>query len=107
VTVAEAMLSLAAPPAADEPLPPPDRLKEKRRRVRSSRRAESGPDDVPVTLPSEDRTTSSPSKPTQDEWGLYDPEQCGFAALLNRLDEITAAGAEKRKHRKRSAIMRR
>jgi hypothetical protein len=25
----------------------------------------------------------------QDEWGLYDPEQCGFAALLERLEELT------------------
>ena len=29
------------------------------------------------------------SKPIQDEWGFFDPEQCGFAALLAKLDEIT------------------
>jgi hypothetical protein len=29
------------------------------------------------------------AKPMQDEWGLYDPEQCGFAALLERLEELT------------------
>ncbi len=29
-------------------------------------------------------------KPIQDEWGFFDPEQCGFAALLAKLDEITA-----------------
>jgi hypothetical protein len=28
-------------------------------------------------------------KPVQDEWGFFDPEQCGFAALLAKLDEIT------------------
>jgi hypothetical protein len=28
----------------------------------------------------------------QDEWGLFDPEQCGFAALLAKLDEVTADG---------------
>jgi hypothetical protein len=28
-------------------------------------------------------------KPAQDEWGLFDPQQCGFAALLAKLDEIT------------------
>ena len=28
-------------------------------------------------------------KPIQDEWGFFDPEQCGFAALLAKLDEIT------------------
>jgi hypothetical protein len=42
----------------------------------------------------------------QDEWGLYDPEQCGFAALLQRLDSITQAQADERKERDRSAIMR-
>ena len=30
-------------------------------------------------------------KPVQDEWGFFDPSQCGFAALLDKLDEITAA----------------
>jgi hypothetical protein len=24
----------------------------------------------------------------QDEWGFFDPEQCGFAALLAKLEEI-------------------
>jgi hypothetical protein len=28
-------------------------------------------------------------KPIQDEWGFFDPEQCGFAALLAKLDEVT------------------
>jgi hypothetical protein len=27
-------------------------------------------------------------KPVQDEWGFFDPEQCGFPALLAKLDEI-------------------
>ena len=31
----------------------------------------------------------SSSKPMQDEWGLFDPAQCGFATLLAKLDEIT------------------
>jgi hypothetical protein len=30
------------------------------------------------------------AKPAQDEWGLFDPNQCGFAALLDKLDEVTA-----------------
>jgi hypothetical protein len=29
-----------------------------------------------------------PRKPVQDEWGFFDPQQCGFAALLARLDEL-------------------
>jgi CheY-like chemotaxis protein len=28
-------------------------------------------------------------KPAQDDWGLFDPSQCGFAALVAKLDEIT------------------
>jgi hypothetical protein len=36
-------------------------------------------------------------KPVQDEWGFFDPEQCGFAALLAKLDEVTAkTGARRR-----------
>jgi CheY-like chemotaxis protein len=27
--------------------------------------------------------------PVQDEWGFFDPSKCGFAALLEKLDEIT------------------
>jgi hypothetical protein len=27
--------------------------------------------------------------PVQAEWGFFDPAQCGFAALLEKLDEIT------------------
>lgn len=27
-------------------------------------------------------------RPVQDEWGFFDPEQCGFPALLAKLDEI-------------------
>jgi len=29
------------------------------------------------------------SKPYQDEWGFFDPVQCGFAALLAKLEEVT------------------
>jgi hypothetical protein len=29
------------------------------------------------------------NKPYQDEWGFFDPVQCGFAALLAKLDEVT------------------
>ena len=28
-------------------------------------------------------------RPVQDEWGFFDPEQCGFSTLLAKLDEIT------------------
>jgi hypothetical protein len=29
------------------------------------------------------------ARPVQDEWGFFDPEQCGFSTLLAKLDEIT------------------
>jgi hypothetical protein len=35
-------------------------------------------------------------KPIQDEWGFFDPEQCGFAALLAKLDEVTTKDAPAR-----------
>ena len=28
-------------------------------------------------------------RPVQDEWGIFDPNQCGFSALVNKLDEVT------------------
>ena len=31
------------------------------------------------------------SRAIQDEWGFFDPEQCGFSALLAKLEEITDA----------------
>jgi hypothetical protein len=34
---------------------------------------------------------SKSAKPAVDEWGFFDPEQCGFSALLAKLDEITSA----------------
>jgi hypothetical protein len=39
-------------------------------------------------------------KPVQDEWGFFDPEQCGFAALLAKLDEVTAADDPKRRRKR-------
>ncbi len=33
----------------------------------------------------------SPAKPAMDEWGVYDPEQAGLAALFARLDEKKSA----------------
>jgi hypothetical protein len=33
------------------------------------------------------------AKPVQDEWGFFDPEQCGFSTLLAKLDEITDGSA--------------
>jgi len=57
--------------------------------------------------PARSPRTKKPAKPMQDEWGLYDPEQCGFAALLERLEDLTGSDATDKKEEGRSAIMRR
>ena len=31
-------------------------------------------------------------KPLQDEWGFFDPQQCGLSALFAKLDEISDSG---------------
>ena len=38
--------------------------------------------------------TDRPAKPVQDEWGFFDPQQCGFAALLAKLDEVTDSDSD-------------
>src|SRR5439155_19539601 len=46
-------------------------------RIRTGRADQPAP--RPAPAPS---SRSRKAKPAQDEWGLFDPEQCGFAALL-------------------------
>lgn len=44
-----------------------------------------------TSAPSAQKTHTArltPRRPTEDQWGLFDPEQCGFAALLAKLDEL-------------------
>ncbi|MEQ1728081.1 MAG: hypothetical protein ABL982_06835 [Vicinamibacterales bacterium] len=52
------------------------------------------------------RAPSTSDRPMQDEWGLYDPEQCGFAALLMRLEELANDDRREQERGNRSAIMR-
>jgi hypothetical protein len=47
--------------------------------------------DTPDPEPVVRRSNRRVAKPVQDEWGFFDPEQCGFAALLAKLDEITGS----------------
>ena len=51
--------------------------------------AESGPPQSRPLRPRPQPHRGPQRKPLQDEWGFFDPEQCGFAALLAKLDEIT------------------
>ena len=32
------------------------------------------------------KNTQPPARPAKDEWGVYDPEQAGLAALFARID---------------------
>lgn len=47
------------------------------------------------------------ARPIQDEWGFFDPDQCGFAALLEKLDEVTEEATEDRDARPEPAASRR
>ena len=42
------------------------------------------------------RPVAKQTKPIQDEWGFFDPEQCGFSTLLAKLEEITEEGTVSR-----------
>jgi hypothetical protein len=44
---------------------------------------------APAPPPVDPASRPKRTRPIEDEWGLFDPEQCGFAALLDKLDEIT------------------
>jgi hypothetical protein len=49
----------------------------------------------PANAPAKTKRKAGPKhRPAQDEWGFFDPEQCGFAALLAKLDEITDPSEE-------------
>jgi hypothetical protein len=52
-------------------------------------RAERAETPAQRTPPARPAKPKKAKKPVQDEWGFFDPEQCGFAALLAKLDEVT------------------
>lgn len=51
------------------------------------------PEPPPVAPVRRKQPAKPKKKPVQDEWGFFDPDQCGFAALVAKLDEITDADA--------------
>jgi hypothetical protein len=69
-------------PAAEAQAPPDQAEKDKKKR-----RADK-PEAKPAQAAKGGRKKKAPV-PVQDEWGFFDPAQCGFAALLEKLDEIT------------------
>jgi hypothetical protein len=60
-------------------------------------RGDAGKAAAPAPVKASDPTADAAAKPkrrpgappAQDEWGFFDPDQCGFAALLEKLHEIT------------------
>ncbi|MGE5246244.1 MAG: hypothetical protein ACM3SQ_18615 [Betaproteobacteria bacterium] len=79
----------AEEPQQDEAAPAPvSRTSPKRA---ASEPAEARPrDPEPVAAAGKKKAKKKKAKkPVQDEWGFFDPEQCGFAALLEKLDEVT------------------
>jgi hypothetical protein len=71
----------------------PPEEKPKPKRAAAPVRQPAGGTEVPAPVPAAGRR-SRKAKPIQDEWGFFDPEQCGFAALLAKLDEITEDAEE-------------
>ena len=60
-----------------------------------------------AAAPARAKRARKAEKPMQDEWGLYDPEQCGFAALLERLDQLAQTPKADESNERGSVIMRR
>ncbi len=57
----------------------------------SQKPASTPPGPRPVNTATSDpakKRKPKPQPPAQDEWGMFDPEQCGLAALRNKLNEI-------------------
>jgi hypothetical protein len=67
---------------------------------RDVERLDAAPAGVKAAKPLKKLPRKLKGKPVQDEWGFFDPEQCGFAALLAKLDEVTAADEPGRRRKR-------
>jgi hypothetical protein len=72
--------------AASGPIAPP--AQKPRRPLAATTRVRAAKPAAPAVADAETKRPKR-TRPIEDEWGLFDPEQCGFAALLDKLDEIT------------------
>lgn len=70
-------------PAARNPAPPQPEPRPARAAAQTEARA------VVKPVVRRSQRPAAPQRPPHDEWGVYDPEQCGFSALLARLDAAT------------------
>lgn len=82
--------------AASGPVPPPAQ-KPQRPRAAETRVQAAKPAPAPAAAAELKKPRPKRTRPIEDEWGLFDPEQCGFAALLDKLDEMTVTPAKHQK----------
>ena len=73
--------SLAEPQVEDEPSKSTRREESSSRRHMKKKRGSKGP--KAKAAHSEPETEA-----VQDEWGMFDPNRCGFAAVVDKLDEV-------------------
>jgi hypothetical protein len=84
-----------AEPAPQEPVQPaPRKAKTPKSTTKPSREARRNASKEQVkpaaaAIAAVERKKARTPTPPQDEWGLFDPDQCGFAALVAKLEEIT------------------
>jgi hypothetical protein len=89
-----ARVDAAAPTAEDvDPVSSRATRKDDKSRKKSDKRKPTLPT-MPVPQaaapqPPAPPTPAEPREPVQDEWGLFDPNRCGFAALVDKLNEVT------------------
>jgi hypothetical protein len=55
---------------------------------RSTPATDGRPTSAGNTAPRSPQTRTANGKQVQDEWGMFDPNQCGFSALVDKLDEV-------------------
>jgi hypothetical protein len=71
------------------PAPEPPRA-ESRQDASSGRRKKGGKRAAKAAEARQQQQQGPPKdQPVQDEWGIFDPNQCGFAALVEKLDEVS------------------
>ena len=93
--IARRRVELAASGPIAPPAQKPQRPKAGETRVKAAKPAPppapaAAPQPAPEAAPTDEgKPRPKRTRPIEDEWGLFDPEQCGFAALLDKLDEIT------------------
>jgi hypothetical protein len=81
-------------PEADASSAPPKRDKHRKKSDKRSLKTQK-PTPNAVAQPPAPPPPPQPPPPVQDEWGLFDPNQCGFAALVDKLNEVTDEKAQK------------